>query len=311
VKNSDIHLSIIIVSYNTRELLEGCINSIYETTKNLKYEIVIVDNASQDGSPEMIENKFKNIMLIRNYQNVGFAKANNQAIRIAKGKYLLLLNTDTIVEDRAIGNMVEFLEHHPKVAAVGPKVLDFDGIFKTKGYYFPSIYRALIGLFGLNKLLSEKVKQILFPKFYWNKNECKKIDWAQAACLMIRMNAMKEIGDLCEDFFFYYEDLEWCYRAKKKKYEIWYCPSASVRHLGGGSEFPKEKEMLIRNYRLVWEKTGGIPKGILFVFLTLISFYINYLIVLLFKKNNSKLELLKENIRNEILKCRLLLNSRK
>lgn len=135
-----VDLSIIIVSFNTRELLDRCLCSIYLSHSKIPYEIFVVDNSSSDGSNEMVKAKYPQVKLILNSENVGFARANNEVMKIAKGKYYLLLNSDTIVEEGTIDTLVNFIERYPKAAAVGPKILNYDGSLQSKGYYFPSIF---------------------------------------------------------------------------------------------------------------------------------------------------------------------------
>lgn len=134
-----IDLSIIIVSFNTKKILKDCINAVIETTMNKDYEIIVVDNASADGSVEMIEMDFTDITIIKNTENLGFAKANNQAMRIARGDFFLLLNSDAIVKEGAIEALVDFMGKQEGTAAVGPKVLNVDGTIQSKGSYFPSL----------------------------------------------------------------------------------------------------------------------------------------------------------------------------
>ncbi len=196
----DIELSIIIVSFNTKDLLRSCLQSICSTITTVAYEIIVVDNNSKDGSPKMIENEFKDLRLIKNEDNYGFAKANNQAIKIAKGKYLLLLNSDTILIDGAIENLNKFIDEKPNAAAVGPKVINFDETLQSKGYSFPSILLALITFFRFPKFLSEKKIAHWFPKYFWNENDIRQVDWISGCCMLIRREVINKIGMLSEDF---------------------------------------------------------------------------------------------------------------
>ncbi len=199
---ANISVSIIIVSFNTKDLLKSCIDSIYETSNDINHEFIIVDNASTDGSPEMIKKEFRDITLIRNTENIGFARANNQALRIARGEYFLLLNSDTIVKKDAIKVLVNFMSTHERAAAVGPKVLNIDGTVQSKGFSFPSIAGTLLILFRVNRILPESIRNRLFGKYFWNEHDAREVDWISGCCLLIRKSAMCRIGLLEEDFFF-------------------------------------------------------------------------------------------------------------
>jgi hypothetical protein len=276
MERSSTLLSIRVVSYNTKDLLEQCINSVSSGTKGLPYEIIIVDNASVDGSPEIVKAKFKEVRLIVNTKNLGFAKANNQAMKIAEGKYFLLLNSDAIVKESAIEKLVNFMESNPKAAVAGPKILNYDETLQNKGYYFPSILLSFFTLIKLHKVISEKIRRKLFPQFYWDEDKIKKVDWLSGCCLVLRKTAVYKIGSLSEDFFMYGEDLEWCFRAKQNGYEVWYVPTSVVKHLNQGSYFNNRSEVSIESGRILCHKVLGIPKGIAIISLTMISLLMKF-----------------------------------
>ena len=262
-------LSIIIVSYNTKELLEECLNSIVGSltldagnvkttgqpyTSNLKpqassasYEIIVVDNNSSDDSVEMLENlKFKienlKLKIIVNNDNLGFAKANNQGIKIARGEYIMLLNSDTIVKDRALEILVNYLENHPDTAAVSPLLLNPDNTPQLEYFMrFPNLWQIF---FYHNRILRPFCKFIpgLKNKIYIFPQE-KPFESEQlpGAALMARREAFQKVGLLDEDYPFFYEDVDWCYRAKVLKQKLVIVPAAKVVHLKGGS-WKKEKK---------------------------------------------------------------------
>jgi GT2 family glycosyltransferase len=256
------NLSVIIVSFNTQDLLRNCIKSVYEIIRNLSYEIIVVDNASKDGSPEMIEEEFKDVKLRKNTQNMGFARGNNQGMKVASGEYLLLLNSDTILKEGAVETLVKFMDEHPRAAAVGPKVLNFDGSLQSKGFCFPSVLLSLIILFRVPKVLSQEKLMKWFSKYYWDEDEVRRVDWISGCCLLMKRNAIEEIGPLCEEFFMYYEDEEWCYRAKKSKFEVWYVPTAEVRHKSQSSPLKDRFDIGNMSAKKYYEKTVGSYKGI-------------------------------------------------
>jgi len=258
-------LSIIIISYNTKELLEQCIESIIKSLTNSrinelkKIEIIVVDNNSKDGTREYLkklqttnfkfQTSFKhqtsNIKLqtILNDQNLGFAKANNQGIKIARGEYILLLNSDTkIIERDFFGKILKFLDSHPKVGILGPQLLWEDGKIQASGGYFPTLERIFFWAFFLDDLpiLGNIIHSYHphTPSFYWKNKYYQNYhqqDWITGACFFIRKEIINKIGVLDEKFFMYVEELEFCYRAKKAGFETIYYPRAKIIHLGGKS----------------------------------------------------------------------------
>lgn len=260
---ANITLSIIIVSFNTKDLLKDCIHSLHKATNNTDYEIIIVDNASTDGSPEMIETDFKEVNIIRNSENAGFAKANNQALKIAKGKYFLLLNSDTVVKEGTIETMVSFMEDHEGTAAVGPKVLNADGTIQSIGRYFPSLYGSFILFFRIHKLFPQKIRNNMFPKIFRDETKIFKVDWVSGCCILLRRDVVDNAGLLDESFFFYGEEVEWCYRAKKAGYNIHYLPNAEIIHYGGASGIDRPVQRLLDTQKALYEKCFGRSKGIL------------------------------------------------
>jgi len=277
-------LSIIIISYNTRALLNNCIKSIYNTTKALNYEIIVVDNASSDGSPKMIEAEFREIKLKKNKENLGFAVANNQAMKIARGRYFLLLNSDTIVKKGTIEKLISFMNEHPNAAAAGPKVLNFDGTLQSKGFYFPSIFISIIELLKLHRLIPNNIKRLLLPRFYWHENKLKKVDWLSGCCLMMSREVVAVIGVLSGDFFMYGEDLEWCHRAKANGFDVWYVPTSQVKHLNQGSELVDIDEHFLLSGKVLCEKTLGLFRCIIITILTILSLSIKFLFYKIFSK---------------------------
>jgi GT2 family glycosyltransferase len=238
-RNYSLQLSIVIISYNTREITRACLESIRNASLQLKYEILVVDNASWDGSPDMIERDFPEVVLIRNSQNLMFAKANNQALRIAKGRYILLLNSDTLVASGHIEKLIIFLDHNrPRVGCVGPRVLNADGAVQSEGECFSSFRYVLCSFFFLHKLpLPFPIKSKILPRGFPHglKGRTRRVDWVVGCCLMFPQELIEQFGGLDEDFVFYCEDTEFCYRLQKHGYETWVVPEAEITHLGGSS----------------------------------------------------------------------------
>lgn len=258
-------VSICIVSYNVKEYLEGCLTSIFENVKEVAYEIIVVDNNSNDGSADAIEKNFAgHLSLRRNDDNVGFPKAANQAIRASKGRYILLLNPDTIALPGAIETLFKFMEEHTDAAACGPKIIDRYGNFRRKLIYFPTWGSLLSASVALLRIKSK------FPDFYKNviikenkRNKITEVGYVPGACMLMRRKVLDEIGLLDERFFMFSEEPDWCLRSIKKHWKIYYVPQASIIHTGGASvrqncfkmaEIQQESELkfLKKNYSFLY-----------------------------------------------------------
>jgi len=227
-------LSISIVNWNTRELLKKCLKSIYQNTQQIKYEIFVVDNASIDHSVEMVKSDFPQVNIIKNKENVGFSKANNQAFKKSKGRYFLLLNSDIVVFSYTFDRMVEFMDLHPEVGIVGCKLLNPDGTFQYSCGEFHSISKILISkIIPVNNFTKKWLSKYLLH--YWDFSGVREVDWVTGACLMAKREAINEVGLLDENIFMYFEDNDWCYRMKKKGWKVYFIPQATVLHLGGQS----------------------------------------------------------------------------
>jgi len=264
-------LSIIIVSWNAKKLLRNCLLSVYKKSKDISFEVFVVDNASDDGSVEMIAKDFSNVILIKNEKNVGFARANNQVIKETKGKYILLLNQDTEVLNNAIGEMVKFMEMHPKCGAIGPKLLNPDGTLQMSARSFPTLATAffeniyLYKLFPRNKIIGK------YYMSYWNHNKIREVDWVSGACLMINRKTIEEVGLLDEQYFMYSEETDWCYRIKKADWHIYYIPQAEVIHFGWENIEPSSVRKFIELHKsmLLFFKKHYTPSMVCLLWLIL------------------------------------------
>lgn len=216
-------LSIIIISYNTKNLLKECLTSIHKNVGHIKFEILVVDNNSQDGSPEMMEKHFPRLKLIKNRENKGFASANNVGIKESKGKYLLLLNSDTLVLPGSLEKMVRFMDRTPEAGAVGCKLFNPDGSLQSLGR-------------GRN------LKQ-------HGNSEAKEVTWVEGSCLMVRREVVNKVGLMDENFFFYSEDMDWCRRIRLAHWKIFVLPQAKIIHYGGGSIRKWNGEIISQAYQ--------------------------------------------------------------
>jgi N-acetylglucosaminyl-diphospho-decaprenol L-rhamnosyltransferase len=238
-------LSIIIVSWNTRELLEGCLTSIYAHPPHGEFEVFVVDNASSDGSAQMVEEHFPPVRLIENSENIGFARANNLAIQQGIGRYVLLLNPDTEVKPGAIEALVEFMDDNPRAGAAGSCLLSPNDTLQPSCHPEPTISRELWRLFHLDKLYPYAI----YPIERWDLKTPRLVDALQGACIILRRKALDQVGLLDEDFFIYSEEVDLCYRLRKSGWEIFWVPQSRVVHLGGQSTQQASKEMFLHLYR--------------------------------------------------------------
>jgi len=268
-------LSIIIVNWNAGHCLRSCLESIWEQTSGIGFEILVVDNCSTDGSPEMVEKFFPQVRLIRNSENIGFAKANNQAICASVGRYILLLNPDTVVLDKALVRMVSFLDKHPDIGALGCKILTENGQIDFRGgRRFPTLWSEFCVHSGLAALFPAAELFGGYLMSYWDHEDSREVDLLTGACMMVRREVVHQVGLLDEDFFMYAEDVEWCYRIKKAGWKIFYYADAVIVHLGEQSvklvKIPMSIEGL-RSMNLFFAKHHGqlvawIYRGLLLFF---------------------------------------------
>lgn len=242
-------LSIIIVNWNTRDLLAKCLRDVETTVKNVSYETWVVDNASGDGSPEMVRRDFPNVRLIANTENVGFARANNQAMQAAEGRYILLLNSDAFVKERTIDHMVAFLDERPQAGMAGCKLLYEDGRLQPSCYRFPTLWSELVIAFGLDKLFPKNPLFGGYAMTDWDYGDVREVDVIMGAFMLARAEAVQQVGLMDESFFMYSEEVDWCYRFKQAGWKVYFTPEVETVHLWGGSSRAVKVETLLRLYR--------------------------------------------------------------
>ncbi len=223
-------LSIIIVNFNTKDLTKLCLDSIHKWSEGALWEIIVVDNGSTDGSREMLR-KYTGITLILNKKNLGFAKANNKGIHIAKGKYILLLNSDTELRQDSVRTMLRFMDGHLKAGAATCRLDLPSGAMDPACHRgFPTPWVSLTYLTGLERIFP---KSKLFGRYhmgYKNLTIPHQVDVISGAFFLARREAIDQVGLLDEDYFMYAEDIDWAYRFKQKGWEIWFNPEATVLH---------------------------------------------------------------------------------
>ncbi|MCL6493981.1 MAG: glycosyltransferase [Ignavibacterium sp.] len=231
-----IDLSIIIVNYNVKEFLKNLLHSIQKASQHLSIEIIVVDNASDDGSVEMIREKFPDVILIANEKNLGFGKANNIGLKKAQGKYVLLINPDTLVAEDTFIKLIEFFETHPEAGMAGCKILNPDGTLQLAcRRSFPGPWTSFTKVTGLSSLFP---KSKLFARYnltYLDENQTYEVDAISGSFMMLRKEVYEKVGGFDEQFFMYGEDLDLCYRIQKAGYKIFYVHSTQIIHYKGES----------------------------------------------------------------------------
>lgn len=231
-------LSIIVVSWNTKELLRACLRSLENAPARFATELLVIDNGSTDGSPEAVLGEFPHVRLLRNGANLGFAAANNQGIRASSGHYVLLLNSDTLVREQGIfDEWVGFMDEHPEVAVSGCRLTWPDGSHQVgDAGHRPSLGTVFIHAFFLSRLAPWRLRGLFAVGV--GPGPPREVDWVSGAALLARRSALDVAGLLDERFFMYAEDVEWCCRMRSLEYEVAYLPGLSIVHLQGGSAAP-------------------------------------------------------------------------
>lgn len=236
--------AVIIVSWNTRELLSACLRSLLASDASGKIDIVVVDNASSDGSPEMVAERFPSVQLIANAENRGFAAATNQGIAATHGRLVLLLNSDTQVMPDAIDELAAALESDPALGAVGARLVDPDGRLQPSCSRAPTAWREAVHVLRLARVAGG----LEYPAATWRSIEPVDVDVIQGACMMVRREVIDAAGGLDEGYFMYSEETEWCERIRAAGWRLAWVPAASVVHHGGGSTRLLPSAMFARLY---------------------------------------------------------------
>lgn len=227
-------LSIVVVNWNTCEMTRDCLVSVRAGIAGLAAEVIVVDNGSTDGSADMIASEFPDCILIRNAENRGFAAANNQGFAIARGRHVLLLNTDTLVHGDVLPASVAWLDAHPEVGAMGCRVLNTDGSVQLTCSMYPSILNQFLQLSGLSKLT--------FPRFFgrylmtdWQRDSEREVEVISGCYLLVRHAVLDKVGPLDEDFFFFGEETDWCKRMRDAGWRLFFTPVGQITHHGSAS----------------------------------------------------------------------------
>jgi N-acetylglucosaminyl-diphospho-decaprenol L-rhamnosyltransferase len=249
-------VSVIVVSWNTRGYLGACLQSVYDSIP--QPEVIVVDNGSSDDSVESVSAQFPAAQLIVNRENVGFARANNQAFELCTGKYILLLNSDAILAPGTVDVLMRVLEENSNTAAVGPMILNADSTFQAGGTDFPNLVSETLLALGMARWL----RRGYYPG-YPPEEPGGLVDWVGGACLLLRRSVIEQIGGLDTNYFMYTEETDWCFRAHAAGWQVRYDPSPHIIHYGGASsrqaaaamksELYRSKLLFFRRHRPYWQ----------------------------------------------------------
>ncbi|MFQ3549572.1 MAG: glycosyltransferase family 2 protein [Armatimonadota bacterium] len=281
-------LSIAIVNWNTKELLDNCLASILKSTNNIDYEIIVVDNASTDDSIKMLNEKYSSkIKIIQNNNNVGFAYANNQAFEMSFGEYFLLLNSDTICKENSLSILCNFLDSNVNAGAAGPLTLNEDETLQYSWAKFPKIITEFKGIIDRSIITYDGI--ITQPKQLKDIGPFQ-ADWIGGACLLVKRQVIEQIGLMDTNLFMYSEETDWCYRMRKVGWEIWVVPDSEIIHLGGRSsaQVPIQTMQRLADSKIkFFRKHYGLFSALLLRYLLTIKALLKSLQnILLHKKNN-------------------------
>ncbi len=227
-------LSIIIINWNTQGLLKDCLSSIYKNPPTTSFEVIVVDNASDDGSQQMVRRGYSRVHLIENTENLGFAKANNIGIEACKGDAILLLNSDTLVHGDVLDRCIDYLEQNTDVGAVGCRVLNADNSLQHSTSQFPCFLNLLLQTTALDRVTAVPALQ-RYRMQYWKRNDTKPVDTVSGCFIMTTKTVFEKVGLLDGSFFFFGEETDWCKRVRDNGLEVHFAPVGSITHFGGGS----------------------------------------------------------------------------
>jgi hypothetical protein len=256
-------ISVIYVNWNTSALILESIASVKNTLIDIDYDIWVVDNASSDDSVMMLQAVYPEIHLIKNRNNVGFARANNQAMQAARGRYFLLINTDAFVTPGAITQMYNLAQGQPNAGIVGAKLFNPDGSFQASFVDFPNVFQEFLMITSLGRRFYGQA----FPNHAPKPDElAQKVDYVQGACMLVRQQAYERVGGLDEGYFMYSEEVDWCFSMHQAGWDVWYQPSANIIHVGGASSktrvMQRESDLYVSRVRYFRKNYGLLTAGL-------------------------------------------------
>lgn len=245
----DLELSVTICSWNTREDLRACLASLQAVRDEARFEVIVVDNASHDDSPDMVENDFPWVRLMRMSENLGFTKGHNAAMAARSAGPVFLLNSDTIVHAGALRTMLDYAREHPEVGIVGPKLLNSDGSLQYSCRRFPNPVAAIFRNTPIGRLFPNNRFTREYLMTDWNHDEVREVDWVSGAAFYVSKDAVDRVGVFDPDFYMYCEDVDWCYRIWQAGLKVVYLPQAAITHAIGRSTDQVANKMIVRFHR--------------------------------------------------------------
>lgn len=254
-------LLIVIVNWNTSALLRDCLQTVFAGLGQLQAEIFVVDNASSDGSLAMLAAEFPAVIAIANASNLGFAAANNVALARAKGRHMLLLNTDTLVHGSVLPDAVAWLDCHPDVGVLGPRILNRDGSIQVSSTRFPTLRNLTLQMLGLTRLALFDV----YRMESWDRRNAREVEVISGCAMVVRGAAMRQVGLLDDAFFFYGEETDWCRRFTVAGWKLVFAPVGEITHFGGGSvkSLNHTRDILLTEGTVrLHRKHGGLVAGV-------------------------------------------------
>lgn len=261
------NLSVVIVCMNNKRYLEPCLQSLYDAGLAHRFDVVVTDNGSTDGTQAMLREKFPAVQVIQNDRNVGLSRASNQGIQATRGRYVLLLNDDTLVNRTSLEAMIEYLDRHPKAGGVGGRLLNPDGSFQAAGNKFPSLVEEFLIATRLGNLIWRNYPDRGYP----DKETV--VDWIGSACVLLRRAALDQVGLLDETYFIYGDEADLQYRLKRAGWRVVYSPNVTTIHYGGRSMNRwRRRRMVYRGKMLFFKKNyGSLQAGVLRIVLGVLS----------------------------------------
>ncbi len=247
-------LSIVIVSWNSFAELRDCIGSLVgQADEDFSYEIILVDNASSDDSVALVQKCFPVVRIIANYENKGFAGASNQGILASTGRFVLLLNPDSVVESGVLKGIITFMDAAPDAGACGCKLLESDKSLQYSARCFPHLSDVLMSLPGISRIIPNNHYKREYLMMNWDHRRIRTVEWISGACLVMRREAIAQVGLLDERFFMYCEDMDWCFRLFKTSWKIYYLPHLTIVHHRGASSSQTAPRMILAHHISMWK----------------------------------------------------------
>jgi GT2 family glycosyltransferase len=278
-------LSIIIVNWNAKELLRKCLASLYHFTEGVEFEVLVVDNASHDGSPEMVASEFPSVILIRNSDNRGFGPANNEGIERARGEYLLFLNQDTELIENSFPTLLNKMDNDTRIGLLGPKLLNSDGSVQPSCRTFPTLVSQILILLKAHNAfprIGPVKRYYMLDCDYASERE---VDQLMGAAMLTRREVIDRVGNFDENFFFWFEEVDFCYRVKQAGWSIVFTPATAVIHHKGESQkaLPARQKRFNRSLRLYFKKHKPYAEYLILLAFTPLSLLLSYALALVLR----------------------------